>query len=72
MSCFRTDDPVADFERHDREQERQLSELPVCEICGKPIQDENLYLINDEFVCQECLDRDFRKDTDDYVERHSN
>lgn len=67
MSYFRTDDPVADFERHDREQAKRLAELPVCEICGHPIQDEHLYLINDEFVCPACLDRDFRKDTEDYV-----
>lgn len=55
------------WEAHDREQEKELEKLPVCEICGKPIQDENLYLINDEFVCPACLDRDFKKRTDDYV-----
>lgn len=55
------------WEAHDREREQALGKLPVCEICGKPIQDEHLYLINDEFVCPDCLDRDFRKDTDDYV-----
>lgn len=56
------------WESHEREKERQLERLPVCEVCGKPIQDEHLYLINDEFVCQDCLDRDFRKRVDDYVE----
>lgn len=56
------------LEAHDREQERQLERLPVCEICGKHIQDEHLYLINDEFVCQKCLDRDYKKQTDDYIE----
>ena len=56
------------WEAHERDIEQQLEELPVCEICGEPIQDEHLYLINDEFVCQKCLDRDFRKDTDDYVD----
>ena len=64
---FYTDDPVADFEAYDRQQEEQLERLPVCEICGEPIQDEHLYLINDEFVCEKCLIRDFRKNTDDYV-----
>ena len=63
-----SDDPLIDFERHDREQAKQLERLPVCERCGEPIQDDHLYLINDEFVCPECLERDFRKDTDDYVE----
>ena len=56
------------WEDHEREKEQELEKLPYCEICGEPIQDEHLYLINDEFVCQECLDRDFRKDVDDYVE----
>lgn len=56
------------WKAHDREQTKRLEELPVCEICGEPIQDEHLYLINDEFVCPACLERDFRKDTDDYVE----
>ena len=56
------------WEAHDQEQEQALEKLPYCEICGNPIQDEHLYLINDEFVCQECLDRDFRKDVNDYVE----
>ena len=56
------------WEAHEREKERQLERLPVCEVCGNPIQDEYLYLINDEFVCTECLIRDFRKDASDYVE----
>ena len=56
------------WEAHDREQAQALERLPYCEICGKPIQDDHLYLINDEFVCPACLERDFRKDVDDYVE----
>ena len=56
------------FLEKERREKAWLDSLPVCEICGKPIQDEHLYLINDEFVCPACLDRDFRKDTDDYVE----
>lgn len=67
MCSFYTSDPVADFERHDREQAKQLDSLPVCENCGNPIQGEHLFLINDEFVCTECLIRDFRKDVEDYV-----
>lgn len=55
------------WEAHDAKQERWLAELPVCDVCDNPIQDEHLYLINDEFICPECLERDFRKDTDDYV-----
>jgi hypothetical protein len=64
---FYSDDPVRDFEQHDREQAKRLEELPFCEVFGKPIQDEHLYLINDEFVCEECLIRDFRKNTEDFI-----
>ena len=42
---FRTDDPVADFERHDREQARRLARLPTCERCGHPIQQERAVCI---------------------------
>lgn len=63
-----SDDPVADFERHDMEQAKQLERLPVCEICGEPIQDKHLFLINDEFVCPACLERDFRKNTEDFID----
>ena len=44
MSCFRCGDPLDDFDRLDREQAKWLESLPVCERCGKPIQDEHLYL----------------------------
>ena len=65
---YLSDDPVKDFEATDREQERQLEKFPVCEHCGKPIQGEYLYLIDGEFICPDCLDRDYRKDVDDYTE----
>ena len=68
MSYFRSGDPLDDFDRHDREQAKELEKLPACEICGEAIQGEYLYLINDEFICPDCLDRDFKKRTDDYVE----
>lgn len=65
---FYSDDPVADFARHDWKQNQALQNLPRCERCRKPIQDEYLYLINDEFICPACLDRDFRKDVNDYIQ----
>lgn len=52
---------------YDDEKEKALAKRPVCSVCDDPIQDEHLYLINDELVCPECLDRNFRKYTDDYV-----
>lgn len=51
---------------HDAEQQKQLAKLPVCCMCGEPIQDEYYYLINDDILCQECLENNFRKETDEY------
>lgn len=53
--------------RHDAEQQRQLQKLPVCTYCGEPVQDDYLYLINDEIMCMDCLNDHFRKDVEDYV-----
>ena len=51
-----SDDPVRDFERHDREQARRLARLPLCQICGEPIQQEFAVRINYAWFCDRCLD----------------
>ena len=63
-----TDDPIRDFERYDQKQEEALDKLPRCSICDRQIQDDYLYVINDELICEKCLERDYRKETDDYIE----
>lgn len=63
-----TDDPIGDFDRRDREEAEWLGSRPTCAVCGHPIQDEHFYFINDEAICQECLDRDYRVRTEDYLE----
>ena len=56
MSYFRCGDPLADFARHDREQAEWLETLPVCDICGEPIQAEHYYQINGDNICPDCLE----------------
>ena len=51
-----TDDPVADFERHDREQARRLAQLPTCERCGDAIQQERAVCIEGFWYCDKCLE----------------
>ena len=65
---FVTDDPHKDFDRWDNEQTTALERLPVCSYCDNHIQDDFLYEINDAVICQECLNDNFRKSVDDYVE----
>ena len=49
MAFYRTDDPLYDFDRYDAEQESRLEELPICECCGKPIQQERAVYYNDQW-----------------------
>lgn len=55
------------FLRHEAERENELARLPVCEVCGEHIQDDFLYEINDELICESCLNHYHRKHTDDYI-----
>lgn len=65
--CFRTDDPISDFERHDSEQQSLLDKLPECSYCGEKIQDEFCYEINGELICDDCMDEHHRKGVEDCV-----
>ena len=65
---IRTDDPVKDYDRYAEEQDKQLQKMPVCTYCGHHIQDEYLYEINDELICEECIKDNFRKNVEDYIE----
>ncbi len=64
---IRTDDPIADYEKYSAQQEKELGELPRCSECGKPIQEETAFLINDELICESCMN-DHRVYVDDYIE----
>ncbi len=63
-----TDDPLADFYRHEAEQQKLLDKLPICYECGEPIQAEDCYEINDELICPECLKDNHRKKVEDLIE----
>lgn len=56
-----SDDPVADFHRHDAELNKRLRDLPVCGECGHHIQDGFAYEYNDEPICTECLNANHLK-----------
>lgn len=62
-----SDNPINDFMEFDAEQERKLATMPVCSICGEPIQDDFLFDIDGEIFCEECLKDNFRKSTDEYI-----
>ncbi len=64
---YRTDNPLADFNRWDAEQQAALNKLPKCTECDEPIQDDCYYEINGECVCPECLDNNHKHWVEDYI-----
>lgn len=44
------------FQLHEQKQEDVHSFFPTCSWCGEKIRDD-YYLINDEEVCEECIDK---------------
>ena len=56
------------YDRHEAEQERQLSRLPRCCECGDHIQADKLYNIFGDLYCESCMIKEFERDTDNYIE----
>lgn len=63
----RTDNPLADFDRWEEEKERAIAKLPRCDYCNEPIQDDYCYDLDGEVICEDCLNRHFRKLTMDLM-----
>lgn len=63
-----SDDPSADYDAYDAKCAKRLEERPVCAFCGEHIQDDFLYEIDGDLVCEECLNEHYRKSTDCYIE----
>ena len=60
-----TDDPIADFNRHDAKQTKWLNSLPECSICGKHIQQETAFHKDGFWICHECYE-DNQKEVIEY------
>ena len=52
------------WKHHEDEQEKRLAELPVCDCCDEPIQDDHYYLINSDNICPDCLENYYRTEVD--------
>lgn len=67
MSYFRTGDPLEDFDRYDMAQAQYEAKLPQCEKCGKPIQDEIYFFVNNEIRCEDCMIDEYGRSTQDFL-----
>lgn len=53
---YYTNNPVLDFNRHDRAQEMALNKLPKCKCCGEPIQQDDAFCIDGQYWCDNCME----------------
>ena len=44
----------------ERQRCRWEASLPVCDYCGRPVQDDYHYRVNDEIICPDCMEHCFR------------
>lgn len=66
MSIFRSNDPIADFQRRERERQEWEDSLPCCDRCKEKI-DDYVYDIDGEILCIQCMIDKYRRDVEDYV-----
>lgn len=64
---FRSDDPGADFDRWDAYMESQRRELPRCDHCNRPIEDERYVNFDGFRVCPHCLESHYTVDNEAYI-----
>ena len=57
ISCEYVPDPADYFAAYDREMQRKLDRLPVCDKCGEAIQDEYLFEDDDGCFCEYCWEK---------------
>ena len=61
---FYTDDPLMDFAMHDAHQNKMLESRPVCADCQEHIQEDTAFYINDDWICENCIDS-YRRDVNE-------
>ena len=71
MSYFRHGDPLDDFHELEAEPAIYESKLPICDRCHKPIHDEDYYDVDGEILHEECMIKEYRKKTQDYIDNEN-
>lgn len=61
-------DPIVDAMRNDMEIEREQEKLPVCDACGKIIDEDRFWRINGEVLCDDCAHDMYTIHMDDWMD----
>lgn len=59
-------DNYSQWAAHERELERSLERLPVCDRCRERIDDDRYFDICGKILCEDCMIEKYRKWTEDY------
>lgn len=66
---YRTDDPLADFDRYEAEKKKWLDSLQTCNCCKEPIQQEKAIHYNGKWCCEDCEGTFWQDIREDFLER---
>ena len=64
MSYGRTGDPLADFNRREREKQMWLETLPECDKCGYPIQEDHYFEVEGTIICPHCMEAYYKRENE--------
>lgn len=53
--------------QYQQQQDSEEARLPKCEMCDEPMRDY-CWEIDGKIICEECLNDNYRKRVDDFVE----
>lgn len=67
MSIFYSANLNLDIDRYLEEQDAQLRDLPICCECEQPIQGDQLYEFDGKLYCEDCVDLNHRRYTDEFM-----
>ncbi len=56
---YRTDDPLADFDRYEADREAELEKLPECAYCGERITEAFAFHIDGEWYHKDCFESEY-------------
>ena len=69
MSSFGFREPWEYWDDRCEEEEEWEKLCPVCDKCGRPITDDTYYDVDGRLLHEDCMREEFRRFTDEYVER---
>lgn len=67
MYIQRSNNPVADAERYYESIEIPAEAYPLCEECGRSVEDD-FYIIDGSIYCEDCVEDLYKTDINTYLE----